>query len=141
MEKTVIIIILLFLTSLSYSQTAEEYFQRGVSKVNLENYQGAIADYSKAIEINPKFSDAYYNRGYLKNNLEEDYEAAITDYTMAITLSPNDSDPYCARGDTKYNLGQTDSACLDWQKSEELGNADATERIKNIVINANHLKI
>ena len=60
----------------------------------------------------------------------EEYKAAITDYTIAITLDPNDSDTYFIRGDTKQNLGQTNNACLDWRKAEELGNKEASERIK-----------
>ena len=30
-----------------------------IAKDNLEDYYGAISDYSKAIEINPRFADAY----------------------------------------------------------------------------------
>jgi len=33
------------------------------------NYQGAIADYNKAIEINPQYANAYYNRGLTKRKL------------------------------------------------------------------------
>ncbi len=39
------------------------YFNRGNAKYELEDYRGAIADYSKAIEINPNDADAYGNRG------------------------------------------------------------------------------
>ena len=39
----------------------------------LKDYRGALADYNKAIELDPRFADAYYNRGmniFLGNNRE-----------------------------------------------------------------------
>ena len=35
------------------SQTAEYYYNRGLAKSDLQDYDGAIADYTKAIELNP----------------------------------------------------------------------------------------
>jgi len=45
---------------------AEEYYDSGVEKANSGDYEGAIKDYDKAIEINPKHAEAYYNRGLAK---------------------------------------------------------------------------
>jgi len=42
---------------------------RGSAKYNLGAYRGAIEDYNKAIEINPKSADAYYGRGLAKLGL------------------------------------------------------------------------
>ena len=36
---------------------------------------GAIADYNKAIELNPNYAEAYYNRGSEKSDLK-DYDGA-----------------------------------------------------------------
>ena len=35
------------------------YFWRSVAKINLEDYEGALADASKTIELNPFITDAY----------------------------------------------------------------------------------
>ncbi|MFY8064976.1 MAG: tetratricopeptide repeat protein, partial [Flavobacterium sp.] len=51
--KKLFIIIIVFVTSLSCRQTAEEYFKRGLSKYDSQDYKGAIADFSKAIELDP----------------------------------------------------------------------------------------
>ena len=127
--KKLLLIIIVFVTSLSYCQTAEEYFERGNSKYDLQDYQGAIADYSKAIELNPNYSGAYNNRGVSKLNLQ-DYRGAIADFSKAIQLDPNFSDAYYNRGLSKLALKQKNSACLDWSKAGELGDGDAYDLIK-----------
>ena len=118
--KKLLLIITVFVTSLSYCQTAVEYFDSGYSKDELQEYQGAIADFSKAIELDPNYSSAYNNRGISKYNLQ-DYQGAIADYSKAIELDPNDSDAYYNRGLSKLKLNQKNSACLDWSKAAKLG--------------------
>ena len=59
----------------------------GESYIIDHDYDRAIADYTKAIEIDPKFADAYYNRG-LAYCYKQDYDRAITDYTKAIEIDP-----------------------------------------------------
>ena len=39
----------------------EAYYHRGLAYHGLDNYEKAIRDYSKAIELNPKFTEAYVN--------------------------------------------------------------------------------
>ncbi len=56
---------------------AEEYYDSGVEKANSGDYQGAIKDYDKAIEINPKDAEAYYNRGLAKIGLGQKYSGCL----------------------------------------------------------------
>ena len=51
------------------------------------DYAGAIEDYTQAIELDPKFAEAYFNRGNAKHS-SGDYAGAIEDYTKAIELDP-----------------------------------------------------
>ena len=88
---TTLIIFCLFITTLAYAQTAEDYFNSGGDKYYKQNYKGAIQDYTKAIELNPKDADAYIGRGIDKHELK-DYKGAIQDYTKAIELDPNYAD-------------------------------------------------
>ena len=64
------------------------YVNRGLVKSEFKDYNGAISDYTQAIEINPNDATAYYNRGSVKYNLK-DYNGAISDYTKAIEINPN----------------------------------------------------
>jgi len=70
--KKLLITLALLISAVSFGQTAEEYFNSGSDKHNLKDYNGAISDYNKAIEINPNLAVAYYNRAiskYFTNDL------------------------------------------------------------------------
>ena len=48
--------LMLVVTKEAKSEDAKYYFIRGVEKYSAGNYSGAIADFTKAIEINPTLS-------------------------------------------------------------------------------------
>ena len=50
-------------------------------------YSRAIPDFNKAIEINPKFAEAYTNRG-TAYDVRGEYDKAISDYSEAIEIDP-----------------------------------------------------
>jgi tetratricopeptide (TPR) repeat protein len=64
-----------------------------VSKYNLKDSQGAIADFDKTIELKPKFAQAYGDRGDTKSRLGDD-KGAIVDYDRAISIDSNNADYY-----------------------------------------------
>lgn len=45
--------------------TATDWFIQGLMKVNEENYDEAIQFFDKAIELNPEYAQAYYQRGLI----------------------------------------------------------------------------
>src|SRR5258706_10881587 len=55
----------------------------------LEDYQKALLDYSKAIQLYPKKESLYRKRAECKMQIE-DYHGAITDITKCLTFLPND---------------------------------------------------
>ena len=64
---------------------AEVYYSRGSAKVILQDYEGAIADLTEAIEIDPEMATAYGLRGDAKGMLR-DYVGAIADYNNSSDL-------------------------------------------------------
>ncbi|MCD4720944.1 MAG: tetratricopeptide repeat protein, partial [Desulfobacula sp.] len=51
------------------------------------NFDRAIADYTKALEINPGLHDTYYNRGIAWSE-KGDLQRAIADCRKALSLDP-----------------------------------------------------
>ena len=91
--KNLFIFIAFFISFNSYSQEnivltgnkkedAIAYFNRGLSKAKLQDYRGAIADFTKAIELKPDNAEAYYNRGNAKYELK-DLNAACLDWNKS----------------------------------------------------------
>ncbi len=116
------------------SPISECYYERGNAKSNLEDYRGAVIDFTKALESNPNLNDCYYFRGQAKLFLD-DNRGAIIDFTKYITKSPNGERlkfAYAQRGLAKISLNQKESGCLDLSKSGELGYEGAYESIKEL---------
>lgn len=63
----------------------ELYFYRAKCKEELYDIQGALTDYTLALQ-NQDYTEAYAARGDLRMK-KEDYQAAILDYTKAVKLS------------------------------------------------------
>ena len=60
------------------AQLGETYYFRGLCELSLEQYDEAITDYDRAIELGYQTSLAYYNRGVCKLQVE-DYEGCYED--------------------------------------------------------------
>jgi tetratricopeptide (TPR) repeat protein len=58
---------------------------RGAVKYTLGNQQGAIVDFDRAIELNPKSAPTYYNRGFAKYRLGNK-QGAIVDIILVRRL-------------------------------------------------------
>jgi tetratricopeptide (TPR) repeat protein len=106
------------------------YINRGFAKSDSGDNQGAIADYDKAISINPAYPEAYNNRGYVKQKLG-DNQGAIADYEKAIFINPNYSEAYNNRGFAKSKLGDSQGAINDYEKAISI-NPNYTQAYNNL---------
>jgi len=66
----------------------EAYDLRGGVKTFLSRYWESIADYSKAIELDPKNSDLYFGRGMSYEYLNQN-EEALKNLKISLKLDPN----------------------------------------------------
>ena len=58
-----------------------------------KSHDQAISDFTKAIEMNPRYYQAYYNRGIVYGNKGQ-YDQAISDYNKAIEINPRFAQAY-----------------------------------------------
>jgi tetratricopeptide (TPR) repeat protein len=98
---------------------AEIYSTRGATYIHLKQYDQAISDFSKVIEINPQLVEAYNNRGFAYYALQQ-YDKAIADYAKIIQINPQDAEAYTNRGITYTDLQQYDQAMADFAKAIQI---------------------
>ena len=88
-----------------------EYFNQGVERMNSGNYQGAIADYTKAIEIDPQYANAYVNRG-IDRKIINDLKGACLDWRKAAGLGKENA----AEWVKKQCQASTSAQQMEWEK-------------------------
>jgi tetratricopeptide (TPR) repeat protein len=69
---------------------ASLFYNRGLSRAQLGDLDGAIADFTRALQDYPNLGDAYNNRGF-SYALKGQYEAARSDLENALAIDPNNS--------------------------------------------------
>ena len=69
--------------------TAQEYFERALAQQNKGDLDGALADYTEALRLNPQYAAAYLNRGIVRA-AQKDYRGAVADYEARLRLRPDD---------------------------------------------------
>ena len=105
---------------------ADIYYNRGTAYSTIGEYDRAIEDLTKAIELRPNDSRAYYNRGgtYIDKKI---YGLAIRDFDRALNLSPDDPSLYLLRGVANIEKQEYEFAASDFSRAIALNpnHADA----------------
>ena len=90
------------------------YFYRAVAYDTVENYNEAMLDYTKALQLDDKMCDAYYNRARIilsRKDIENpNIENAIKDLEKAIELDEKFVDALYAMAAAKKRIGDYHSA-------------------------------
>jgi lipoprotein NlpI len=95
---------------------AKLFYESGIAFAGRGDLEAAIAEFSKAIGLDPKNPLAYSARGNAKINTGE-LEEAIADHTKAIELDPTRRTPYINRGVAKVDKNDLDGAIADYTKA------------------------
>ena len=99
--------------------SAEESYNRGSELLDKGEYDEAIDEFTKAIEIDPNYAEAYNNRG-LAYYYTWEYDLAVADYDKAIEIDPDYADAYNNRGNAYADNGQYDLAIADYDRAIEI---------------------
>ena len=104
--------------------SAAEWVERGYVLGRSGNHADAVGAFSKAIELNPQFVEAYSSRGVTYGYLSN-HQQAIADFNKVIELNPQIAYAYANRGVTYKMLGDYQLAIKDYSKAIELNPRDA----------------
>jgi tetratricopeptide (TPR) repeat protein len=101
---------------------------RGVGYAGVGRLKEAMADLNRAIELNPRYPNAYFNRAELRCKAN-DYEGALKDYSLAIKLGARDSAVYTSRGHAYYRMERFGDALRDYGEAIKLDPENAAALI------------
>ena len=104
----------------SFDPQAEEHFYQGIDYVREKDHKAAIEEFSMAIEIDPTYSYAYYNRALEYFRIGE-LERSLADYNKAMELEPDNPYWTVERGFLHMELGYREKAIIDLERAIELG--------------------
>jgi tetratricopeptide (TPR) repeat protein len=104
----------------SFDEEAEEHFYQGIEYRRQGNNDSAMEEFTRAIELDPEYYFAYYNRAlvYYQNG---ELESSLADYNKAIVLQPDNAYWTFERGFLYLELGDREKAIIDLERSLELG--------------------
>lgn len=102
------------------SDEAGNYLQHGLFEYRQGRFEAAIENYTKAIEFDPQYVEAYERRA-MTHRARGDHAAAIADFTKAIEAdSEYAQQPYYERGVSQLDNRNYDAAIADFTKAIEL---------------------
>jgi tetratricopeptide (TPR) repeat protein len=92
----------------------------GQQDVIQEYYRFAIEDYNRAVELNPGFIYARFNRAYVKS-LQENFQEAVEEYSYCLEKDQDFAQAYYNRGLLYIYMEDPSKGCVDLSKAGELG--------------------
>lgn len=115
--------------ALVLAPTAAAYLHRGHAYYLLGHHERAIADLSRAIELDPSLADAFRWRAYAEYRSQR-YLTAVRDCGEYARLKPDESEGYYCRGIMLSRTGDHDAAIAEYERAierartpEDAGNA------------------
>lgn len=91
-----------------YWELANKHFEK-------KEYQSAIDNYNKVIQLSPDFAPAYFQRGFSYANLNNGSET-MKDFSKYIQLEPQNPNGYYYRGVVYFSQGNYTEAISDFSK-------------------------
>jgi DNA-binding helix-hairpin-helix protein with protein kinase domain len=118
-----------------------DYYQRGHTAYQRQDYEQAVVNFTQAIEKNPQSAKSYIDLANSQYNLNN-YEAALANYNQALKLDPQEVKAYVNRGNAYYMLANYSSdpnreykqAIADFNAAININKNDAEAYIRRGVV-------
>ena len=117
--------------------------QRGVAYMSQQKLPEAVADFSEALQINPRDAGIHERRAYVEMKLN-DLDKALADYSDAININPREMRYYLLRsyiyetkGDVKNSMADTDHVLkMDKNNAEAHARKERLQKVEAMKANA-----
>ncbi|HEY1068153.1 MAG TPA: tetratricopeptide repeat protein [Pirellulales bacterium] len=93
--------------------------RRGQNLLDAGHADAALADFEKAVELDPARHLAYHNRGYVRASRGE-FDGALADFAKTVELNPTFVKGWINKGELNYALGNWDQAIADYSQALKL---------------------
>lgn len=114
--------------------SARGYYESGIVHEQNRRYAEAVADFTRAIELDPRFVGAYFSRSGLydghPNIRERDYAKAVADLTKVLEIQPRDYSARFNRALDYESLRDYDKAIADYTQVIE-GDTDFSRHVES----------
>jgi tetratricopeptide (TPR) repeat protein len=124
----------------SSKQKAVDYLMLGAQKAKQLDYNGALVDFDRAIQIDPNFSYAYNARGAIKSE-SKDFRGGLADFNRAIQLDPNLAGAYKNRAVLKTSkLNDIQGGLADFNRAIQIDPNYAVAYYRRAILKHDRLK-
>jgi tetratricopeptide (TPR) repeat protein len=112
-----------YTTAIKLDPEMKYYKNRGLTFIEIEDYDNAISDFNEALIFDSTNSTLYFNRGYT-HALSGNYESAIKDYSKAISHDSTNAKVFVNRGDLWSGVEEHQKAIFDFTSALSVNNKD-----------------
>lgn len=105
--------------SSKYQKEKRIYYALGIWYCDHNRPNEAISELNKALDLDPKYSEALNQIAYqyLKKGM---YDEALRNFRMYVSLCPNDANPHDSMGDLFWQMGRLDEAVEEYSNALEI---------------------
>ena len=121
------------------SKEALRHNRLGEAEYKRRNYIKALEEFDKALEVEPNFDKAWYNKGLTQFNLK-DLDAALKSYDTVVKLKPDNKSAWNNRGLILMELNKPQDAMKCFDKVTDLDSKDSEGWFNKGVLLANYGK-
>lgn len=105
--------------SLEDAGLASAYYNRANGRLHQGDFDAAIADYGRALALDPRHVNAHVNRALARAS-QGDFDRAIADDSRALQLDPRNALAYANRAALEFLRGDVDATLADCTRALEL---------------------